>query len=243
MNNMKRMEKVSIGFALAAILGMTSVTGITSAQQDRNSNSNQNSNSNTNNNRKNGKDNMNSNMAMNSNMSGGATLNASDTDFANMAAMGGEAEIQMAQLAIQRSKNKGVVKYAQKMVKDHTKAGKELDKVATQKSMTLTKTPSADQMEMMNQLRQASDADFDMTYIRVSGVQAHQAMETLYQSEASGGSDPKLKGFAAKNLPVVQMHLRMAQEMASGGMTNSNTNMKSNMNMNSNTNSNTNSNR
>ena len=234
MSKMKRIEKASVAFVLAATLGMTGIINVTSAQQQDNSNSGQHSNGNTSNSHKGN---------MNSNMSGGMMLNASDTDFANMAAMGGEAEIQMAQIAIQRSKNKDVMKYAQKMVKDHTKAGKDLDKVAAQKSLTLTKTPNADQMEMMNQLRQASDADFDMTYIKVSGVQAHQTMETLFQSEASGGSDAKLKAFAAKTLPTVQMHLKMAQDMSSGGMMNSNMNSNSSKksksdNMNSNMNSN-----
>ena len=234
---MKRLEKTSIAVILAATLGVTGIINVTSAQQD-NSNGSQNNNGSS---HKNHKDNMNSNMG------GGMMLNASDTDFANTAAMGGEAEIQMAQIAMQRSKDKGVMKYAQKMVKDHNKAGKELDQVATKKGMTLTKTPNADQMEMINQLRQASDADFDNTYIKVSGVQAHQAMETLFQNEASNGSDAKLKAFAAKTLPTVQMHLKMAQDMSGGGMMNSNMNMNSNSgkkskskndNMNSNTNSN-----
>ncbi len=238
---MKRIEKASAAFILAATLGMTGIINVTSAQQN-NSNSIQNTNGNTNGSHKNHKG------EMNSNMSGGMMLNASDTDFANTAAMGGEAEIQMAQIAMQRSKNKDVMKYAQKMVKDHTKAGKELDKIAMQKGMTLTKTPNADQMEMMNQLRQASDADFDMTYIKISGVQAHQTMETLFQGEAGSGSDAKLKDYAAKTLPTVQMHLKMAQDMPSGGgMMNSNMSMNSNSskksksksdNMNSNMNSN-----
>ena len=156
-------------------------------------------------------------------------MNASDTDFANMAAMGGTAEIQMADLAMQRSKSKSTLKYAKKMKKDHTKAGSDLDRVAAKKGMTLSKTPNEMQMKMMEQLKAASETEFDMMYVKVAGVEAHQAMEPLFSTEASNGSDADLKAFAAKTLPVVQMHLRMAQDMANGGMMSNDKKMKSDM--------------
>ncbi|MCA1625941.1 MAG: DUF4142 domain-containing protein [Acidobacteria bacterium] len=151
---------------------------------------------------------------------------ASDTEFANMAAMGGQAEIQMAELAMQKSTSKAVKKYASKMMKDHMKAGKNLDKIAAKKNMTLSKTPNEEQMQMMSQLQQASGTEFDRMYIQMAGVEAHQKMKTLFQTEASGGSDKDLKSFAAKTLPVVQMHLQMAQQMANGGTKTNNASMK-----------------
>ena len=54
----------------------------------------------------------------------------------------------------------------------------------------------------------------------MSGVDAHQKMEALFQGEVSGGSNADLKAFASKTLPTVQMHLKMAQDMSSGGMIN-----------------------
>src|SRR4028119_1090614 len=125
--------------------------------------------------------------------------------------------------------------------------------------MTLPTTPSADQMQMMSQLQAASGAEFDRLYIQLAGVQAHQMMQGLYQSEISNGTDADIKSFARKTLPTVQKHLRMAQQMANGGMTgggnmnmrggNMNANMGGNMNgntggnMNGNMNMNNNRNR
>lgn len=144
----------------------------------------------------------------------------SDVEFANMAAMGGQAEIQMAELAMKKSTNKMVTKYASKMMKDHMKAGKKLDKIAMKHNMTLSKTPNEEQMQMMTQLQAASGAEFDQMYLEMAGVMAHEKMEALFQSEASGGTDKDLKMFAMKTLPTVQMHLQMAREMKSGGMMN-----------------------
>jgi putative membrane protein len=145
-------------------------------------------------------------------------MNSTDTEFANMAAMGGMAEVKWAELAMQKSTDKAVKKYASKMMKDHTKANKNLMKVAAKHNMTLPTTMSEDQMQVTSQLQQASGAEFDRMYIQMSGVDAHQKMQALFQGEISGGTDADLKSFATKTLPVVQMHLQMAQEMANGGM-------------------------
>ncbi len=192
---------------------------------------------------------MNSNM-MNSNMSSMSdNPNALDADFAMMAAMGGMAEIEWGKLAMEKSTNKNIQKYAKKMVKDHTKAGKNLMKVASKKNMTLPTTMSAEQMQVMNSLQAASGAEFDRMYVQMSGVDAHQKMAALFQNQVSNGTDAELKEFAAKTLPTVQMHLQMAQDMSGNMMNGGSMNMNSNsMNMNSNSmdmnrNSNTNMNR
>lgn len=145
-------------------------------------------------------------------------MSSTDTEFANMAAMGGNAEIAWAKVAMEKSTSKDVKKYASKMMKDHTKAGKNLMKVAMKHNMTLPTGMSEEQTQVLNQLQQASAAEFDKMYIQMSGVDAHQKMEALFQGEANGGTDADLKSFAAKTLPTVQMHLKMAQDMASGGM-------------------------
>jgi hypothetical protein len=90
----------------------------------------------------------------------------------------------------------------------------------------------------------------------MAGIDSHQKMQGLFQSEISGGTDADLKSFASKTLPTVQKHLRMAQEMANAGMTGGgnmnmggvsmNSNMGGNMNGNMNSNNrnrNSNSNR
>lgn len=155
-------------------------------------------------------------MSMGSTMSSSDNPNALDAEFAKMAAMGGQAEIQMANIALERSQDKAVRKYAQKMIKDHTKAGRNLEKLATKKTMTLPQTPSEEQNQMIAQLRQATGSDFDRTYLQMAGVDAHTKMQQLYSNQATNGTDAELKAFATKTLPVVQMHLQMAQQTTPG---------------------------
>jgi putative membrane protein len=44
-------------------------------------------------------------------------------------------------------------------------------------------------------------------------VSVHKAAVSVFQRYAKGGDNPDLKAFATKYLPVVQMHLQMAQEL------------------------------
>jgi len=206
------MEKALVVMTLLVAVMMTGATIATmQANQNQNSNGNRGN-------------------TMNSNM--GAAMSASDMEFATMAAQGGIAEVQMAQLAQQKATGKDVQKYAKQMIKDHTKANNNLMKIAAKKQMTLPTTPNAEQMQMMSQLQQASGAEFDRMYIQMAGIDSHQKMQGLFQSEISGGTDADLKSFASKTLPTVQKHLRMAQEMMNEGMTGGNMNMGGNMNAN-----------
>jgi len=222
---MKKMEKALVVMTLLVAVMMTGATIATmQANQNQNSNGNRGN-------------------TMNSNM--GAAMSASDMEFATMAAQGGIAEVQMAQLAQQKATGKDIQKYAKQMIKDHTKANNNLMKIAAKKQMTLPTTPNAEQMQMMSQLQQASGAEFDRMYIQMAGIDSHQKMQGLFQSEISGGTDADLKSFASKTLPTVQKHLRMAQEMTNAGMTGGNMNMSGgsmNSNMGGNMNGNMNSN-
>lgn len=151
-------------------------------------------------------------------------MSSADQKFMMMAATGGMAEVGMARLALQKSSNESVKQYAQKMIDDHTAAGEELTQVASMKGITLPMQPDAKQMAMMTKLQSLSGAEFDMMYVKESGVKAHQDMEKLFMKESMSGKDMDAKAFASKTLPTVRMHLQMARDMMasmkgmSGGM-------------------------
>lgn len=169
----------------------------------------------------------NSNMSGgNSNMSQNMMMSSQDKKFAMEAAMGGMAEVAMARVALERSQNDAIKQYAQKMIDDHTAANTELMGILSAKGMTAPTAPDAKHQMMMDRMSKMSGAQFDMMYVENAGVKDHSKMEKLFQSESTRGKDAELRAFAAKTLPVVQMHLRMAREMM--------TSMKGNKPMNGN---------
>ena len=44
-------------------------------------------------------------------------------------------------------------------------------------------------------------------------VKDHQEDLQAYQEEAANGTDPDVKAFAARHVPLLQEHLRMAQSL------------------------------
>jgi len=65
-----------------------------------------------------------------------------------------------------------------------------------------------------NKLEKLSGPDFDRAYTS-DMVKDHQKVAADYQKEQGQVKDPQLKTYVDNTLPVVQSHLRMAEEIKS----------------------------
>ncbi len=139
-----------------------------------------------------------------------AKLSRADMEFVTKAAQGGAAEVQMAQLAQQKSQNGSVKQFAQTMIDDHTPANQKLAQLATSKGLTPPTDPSPAQQKMMAKLQGMDGAGFDHAYM-AGQLKAHETMLKLYEHEATNGKDTDLKAFAENLQPTLQKHLTMAQ--------------------------------
>ena len=143
-----------------------------------------------------------------------ANLSKVDKEFITKAAQGGTAEVQMAQLAQQKSQSASVKQFAQGMIDDHTPNNQKLTDLATSKGVTAPTEPSAAQQKMLARLQTLDGAKFDHAYM--SGqVKSHQTMLKLFEHEATNGKDTDLKSFAESTQPTIQKHLTMAQNTKS----------------------------
>ena len=140
-------------------------------------------------------------------------LSPIDMQFVTDAAHGGMAEVQLGQLALQRSKSAEVKRFAQQMIQEHTRANEQLMQLAAQKGITPPTTPGPKYEAAMTRLRQLSGEAFDRAYMNEAGINGHLESAAVYQRQAALGQDPDLKAFAARILPRVQGHLEMASEM------------------------------
>ena len=135
-----------------------------------------------------------------------------DQAFADKAAVAGMAEVELGKMATQQGSNAKVKSFGQTMVTDHTKSGDELKSIAKAKNITLPTTLDATHQATRDKLAKLSGAEFDRAYMDAM-VMGHQTVASEMTTEANGGTDPQLKAFAAKTLPTVQMHLKMAQDI------------------------------
>ena len=141
-----------------------------------------------------------------------ATSPASASSFVSEAGEGGMAEVQLASLAVTRSQNPDVKDFGKRMIDDHSKANDELKPIAASKSMTLPKEIGANEKALYDKLSKLSGAEFDKEYVKAM-VEDHEKDVKTFQNQAQNGTDPEIKAFAAKTLPILQEHLQMIQNI------------------------------
>jgi putative membrane protein len=133
--------------------------------------------------------------------------------FVKAAAQDGMTEVELGKLAMDKSNNAAVKRFAQKMVQDHGAANAELSGIATGKGLEVPAGLDAKHQGLVTKLSAKSGAAFDADYAKHMAMDHTQAI-ALFQSEAANSGDPELAGFAKKTLPTLQEHKRMADSLS-----------------------------
>jgi putative membrane protein len=134
----------------------------------------------------------------------------SDETFLKKAAAGGMAEVQFGELAQKNASSSAVKQFGERMVTDHTKMGDEVKSLAGSKGVTLPSQMEAKEKAEYDRLSKKTGAEFDRDYMSMM-VKDHMQDIQEFQNEANSGQDPDVKALAAKALPTLREHLRMAE--------------------------------
>ncbi len=135
-----------------------------------------------------------------------------DYRFIEKAARGGMAEVQMGELARQKGASQAVRDFGDRMVSDHSRADNELKQLVTQKGGTLPTSVSHSEQSSVQHLQGLSGAEFDKAYAK-DMVKDHTKDVKEFERESAEVTDPDLKAWAQKTLPVLQQHLQLARQM------------------------------
>lgn len=135
-----------------------------------------------------------------------------DLNFMEDAAYVGLKEVELGKYAQQNAVNPRVRNFGAMMVKDHSKANEELKALATKKNITIPAALDEDHIRKINNLKEKKGADFDKAYMDEM-LDDHQKDTDKYKRHAENGSDPDIKSFAAKTLPVLLMHQDSAKNI------------------------------
>jgi putative membrane protein len=139
-------------------------------------------------------------------------LAATDKRFILEAAAGGMAEVELGRLAVDKASNADVKQFGQRMVDDHGKANDELKTLASQKNVTLPAGLDAKHKATRDRLAKLSGDAFDKAYMR-DMVADHNKDVAEFQRVSKTAKDGDVKAFAAKTLPTLQEHQKMAKEI------------------------------
>lgn len=137
-----------------------------------------------------------------------------DASFYKKAAEGGISEVELGNLAQQKSHNQGVKDFGAMMVKDHSAANEKLKSLAESKNMTLPAHPSATETVSKTRLEALSGDSFDKSYIK-GMIKDHEEDIAEFKKEAASGQDPDARAFARDTLPTLETHLKKIKSVAS----------------------------
>jgi putative membrane protein len=141
------------------------------------------------------------------------TTRVNDKKFVKDAAIGGMTEVELGKLAAEKGSSEQVKQFGQKLVDDHTKANDELKQIASTESVDVPNAPDSKHQSRIDKLSKLSGPNFDKAFLK-DQVKDHEQDITEFQTEAQGGTDPNVKQFASKTLPVLQEHLTMAKDLS-----------------------------
>ena len=132
--------------------------------------------------------------------------------FLRMAAQGNRAEVRLGRLALRKSENDDVRRFAQTMIDDHGSTLEETRKYANNHYIDLPSGLSDEQRSVHERLSGLSGRDFDRAYVRAM-VSDHEKDVQMWQSQASSGRNRDVREWASEKVPTLRHHLEMARDL------------------------------
>jgi putative membrane protein len=169
-------------------------------------------------------------------------LASSDREFIMHVAHDSMMEVELANLALQKSTNEDVKRFAQRMIDDHKTASEKLKTLAQSKGITLPAHATGATTSQTNEgsrqsanientraaqdqhstdakiskakekLARLSGAEFDREYMKMM-VKDHEKAVADFQKQSTQSKDTDVQEFARTTLPTLQEHLTMAREI------------------------------
>jgi putative membrane protein len=135
------------------------------------------------------------------------TIISSDNSAAFLVrvANSGLAEVQVTSIAQQKAQNQEVKDFAAMLYHDHSALNDVVKGLASQKSITLPDSITADKKEMISNLEQKSGKEFDKEFISAM-ISAHVTSIESFEKVAKDESDAEVKNFAEQTLPKLREH-------------------------------------
>lgn len=148
------------------------------------------------------------------NAPGAATpVSAADQAFMAAAHASGLFEVEVGRIGAERAQLTAVKALAGHLVSEHSVANDALRGLAALRGVTLPTKLSADRQAELDKLKRLPPDRFDEAMVQNVVIPAHQADIDRYERAAQQSSDPELKAFIQRTLPVLHQHLKSAQTL------------------------------
>jgi putative membrane protein len=140
---------------------------------------------------------------------------SADKSFIKDSSEGSLAEVNFAKLALQKSQDPNVRKFAEKMIHDHEMLIEQMKPFAVKYDVKPSGTPVMDHAKY-EELKMKSGISFDRAYVEAM-VKDHNDDLKKFIDEVNSTSDPALKATVAKGEKVILEHTEMIDNIAHMG--------------------------
>lgn len=145
---------------------------------------------------------------------GAAQPSQADVSFMQAAAAQSHAEVIAGKVATTNASGADVRSFGERLMRDHMNADRRLDRLAMRLGVQLRSRPDGQQQDQLRRLEHLTGFAFDRAFLADMGVAAHQRAIALFQHESrANNAAPAVRQFASDILPVLQEHLRIAQQL------------------------------
>lgn len=139
-----------------------------------------------------------------------AKISPDEIDFLKSVRRNNDGDLDMARLALQKSKNEEVQAFAQKLITDSQDAEHKLDALASSKNVQLPFGAGTSDDAAEAKLKGLSGHAFDQGFIE-QVVEDHKQAVSEFEKESKNATDSDVKQYASTMLPVLKEHLANAQ--------------------------------
>ena len=123
------------------------------------------------------------------------------------------AQIQMGQLAAQKSTSGDVQQFGQKMAQIHEQLIDQMKPLAKQLEVEVPKEPSKKDRQEIEKMQALSGPEFDTAFIKAM-LKDQQSDLKDFKDEAEGSQNPNVQQLAKTDVPVLTQHLQILQQLA-----------------------------
>jgi putative membrane protein len=141
----------------------------------------------------------------------GTTGATADRDFIQDQLEDATAEINLSQLAAERTADPQVKDFAERLVREHQAAADELKKAAASANVAVEPPePDSDHKNAQEELSKLTGKEFDRRYLETMIKEHEEAVNELTPADAESA---EVREWVAMTLPKVRQHLEMAKQI------------------------------
>lgn len=145
----------------------------------------------------------------------GGKFSESDADLLKEIAMGGMMQLELSKVAHTMGSSQDVKMIAEAEVAEQTALGDKVKELAASGGVSLPTQLEKRKMDDVGNLKKKPGLELDKEYLKISGIDGHEALEDAMEKVQSTAENASLKKLAEITLPLIKAHLQIAKDEAS----------------------------